>query len=77
MTVQVPAPVKLTVLALTVQTEGTALPKVTGFPEAPPVAVTVYVGPFTTALVGAVEVKMMACAGFVTVKLWVTWEAAR
>ncbi len=63
-TVQLPAPTKLTVLPLTVQTRGVAVPKVTGFPEAPPVAVTVYVGPATTALLGAAEVNVI---------VWPTW----
>jgi len=40
--------------------------KVTVFPDAPPVAVTVYVGPPIAASEGGVEVKVMACENSLT-----------
>ena len=52
--VHVPAPVKLTVAPEIVHTadELASMAKVTGFPDAPPVAVTVYVAPPTVAPLG-------------------------
>jgi hypothetical protein len=44
-----------------------SIEKVTGFPELPPVAVGVYVGPPYTAFVGAAEVNVMICPAFTTV----------
>jgi hypothetical protein len=59
---QVPTPVKLTTPAVTEQTlvAVESMVKVTALPEPPPVAVTVYVEPEYFALVGAVEVKVIA-----------------
>ena len=67
---QVPAPTNVTVEPATVQTLSVAEVKVTGLPEAPPEAATEYVGPPTVAPDGAVEVKVMLCAAFVTVNPW-------
>jgi hypothetical protein len=58
-----------------VQTPVVRLENTTGLPEAPPVAAAVYVGPPTTALVGAVDVNAMVWLPFPTLKLWVTWGA--
>jgi hypothetical protein len=59
--VHVPAATKVTVEPLTplaVQTAVVALVKVTGLPDAPPVAVTVYVAPPNVGLLG-VEVNVI------------------
>ena len=64
--VQVPAPTNETVDPLTAQTLGVALVNVTALPDAPPVAVTLYVDPPTFAFDGAVEVKAIACAPWPT-----------
>src|SRR6266851_3165024 len=65
--VQVPTPTKLTVLPATLQTAGVEEEKVTRLPEAPPVAVTVYVPPYT-ALIGGVDVNAIDWFAFWTVK---------
>src|SRR5688572_23558394 len=64
--VQLPAAVKRTVLPLSVQTLGVGELKTTGFPEAPPVALTSYV-PFTSAGLGGWLVKVIAWVACVTV----------
>ena len=47
--------------------------KVTALPEAPPVAVTVYVAPATFATVGWVDVKVMLCPAPVIVNVPVAY----
>src|SRR5437588_792653 len=55
---------KVTVEPEVVQTElvDVSMLNVTGAPEPPPVAVTLYVGPAITAGLGAVDVKLIVCA---------------
>src|SRR6266851_3767857 len=67
--VQVPTRTKLTVLPATLQTAGLEEEKATGLPEAPPVAVTVYVPPYT-ALSGGVDVNEIDWFAFWTVRLF-------
>jgi hypothetical protein len=56
-----PVPTKLTVEPDTEQTDVLSDEKVTGFPEPPPVALTVYGDPPSKAR-GSDEVKLMCCA---------------
>ena len=58
---QIPAPIKLMTEPEIEHTEldDESIEKVTGFPEAPPIAITVYMGPPTTALAGGVDVNVM------------------
>ena len=69
MTTQLPAAVKLTVEPAIEQTAEAAasIVNITAFPEAPPVAVTVYVEPPTFAAAGAVEVNVTAWSPLATV----------
>jgi hypothetical protein len=64
--VHVPACWNETVEPVTVQIPVVAELKVTGLPEPPPVAVTVYVAPLTTAFDGAVEVNVIVWAACAT-----------
>ena len=72
--VQLPEPTKLTVLPDTVQTLVVKELNVTAFPDAPPVADTVYVPPYV-GLVG-VDVNTMVCVPVETRKLCVACDAA-
>src|ERR1700737_3418300 len=76
--VHVPAPTKLTVAPEIVQTAALAglIAKVTGLPEPPPTALTLYGGPPTMAELGAVEGKAMACP-FLTTIVWTTGAPVR
>ena len=67
MIVHVPIPTKETTAPETVHTEAFNDPKVTEFPEAPPVAVKEYVGPPGFADPGAVDVMVTICVAWVTV----------
>jgi hypothetical protein len=67
---------KLTTPCETVHTLGVPEVKVTTLPDAPPVAVTLYLGPPTVALDGVVEVKVMVWEPLPTVIDWVTRAAA-
>jgi hypothetical protein len=60
---QVPAATKLTVAPEIVQTElvDASMLNVTASPEPPPVTVTVYIGPPTTAGLGGVDVNVIVC----------------
>ena len=62
--VQVPKPMKLTTPLEMAHTEelDESIEMSTGLPEAPPVAIGVYVAPPTVALLGAFEVKVMLWA---------------
>ena len=65
---QVPTVKKVTVAVETVQTLTVVEVNVTALPEAPPVAVTVYVEPATFAAAGAVEVMLKLWAALLKVK---------
>ena len=76
--VQVPTPVKLTTpleMAHTVELDESIVMS-TGLPEAPPVAIGVYVAPPTVALLGALEVNVMVWVPWPTEKICCCWFAA-
>ena len=74
---QVPTATKLTVAVEIVQTLTVVELNVTALPEAPPVAVTVYVEPATFAAAGAVEVMLKLWAALLKVKATVVVAALK
>ena len=71
-----PVPTNVTVDPDTVQMAVVPELNATGFPDAPPVAVTVYVGPPTVALVGAVDVNVIVWLAGSTVSFTVLLDVA-
>ena len=74
---QVPTATKLTVAVETVQTLVVVELNVTALPEAPPVAVRVYVDPATFAAEGAVDVMLRLWAAFPITRVSEICVAAR